>query len=275
MAGPPESHDSFTQEPAPSQVIRMPTPPRHALPGRAEPQPAPKPPAAAPQYPLTRQQPAALNHATAASRSQSPLSRPSHTVSPAPQPSAKIQVYMPAPAPKQPGQQESLAGTVAHLLDPPLLTAARPAETQMQPAPPLPPAQVNLLAPLLHSACESLTLQDQESLHIHTYHWASTGSLPCRMRICISRACAGQMQAFKCAKFSIWQVSGKSQAGRGRKKAGKQGHKPVGDLAGGDAMMREWEEDVTGKSFMAELVHGKKQLEMVSTDLPPPTWQHL
>ena len=63
------------------------------------------------------------------------------------------------------------------------------------------------------------------------------------------------------------QVTVENQNGDGRKQAGDQVHKPVGKAAADDAMLTEPEEDVASKSFMAELVRGKKQLEMVSITL--------
>ena len=59
------------------------------------------------------------------------------------------------------------------------------------------------------------------------------------------------------------QVSVEHQNGNGRKDAGDHVHKPVSDAAADEAMLTEQGEDVAGKSFMAELVRGKKQLEMV------------
>jgi hypothetical protein len=63
------------------------------------------------------------------------------------------------------------------------------------------------------------------------------------------------------------QVTVENQNGDGGKQAGDQVHKPVGKPAADDAMLTEPEEDVANKSFMAELVRGKKQLEMVSKTL--------
>ncbi|KAK9907621.1 hypothetical protein WJX75_007110 [Coccomyxa subellipsoidea] len=59
------------------------------------------------------------------------------------------------------------------------------------------------------------------------------------------------------------QVTVENQNGDGGKQAGDQVHKPVGKPAADDAMLTEPEEDVANKSFMAELVRGKKQLEMM------------